>query len=123
MASQEFLPDEPRISMSELLECEDILLLLLIQRIGQLSPGQRRTLAMYYYENLPLPEIAAWFGLTEHQIEKIRVEAVDLLREYFLTLSTKHVRDSGTPTAAFPLPENFADRVDQPGIFFDASEQ
>jgi hypothetical protein len=45
---------------------------------------------MYYYEALSLDEIAAYFGLPEHQIEETRREAVDLLHKYLLSLSRQN---------------------------------
>ena len=52
----------------------------LAQRIAKLPRMPRELLAMYYYEALPVPEIAAYFGLPEYQIEETRLETVDLLR-------------------------------------------
>jgi DNA-directed RNA polymerase specialized sigma subunit len=53
---------------------------LLAQRIVELSPTQQTVLAMYYYENLEPTEIAACLGLTECEIEQVRVETLGLLR-------------------------------------------
>ena len=50
------------------------LLPLLIQRIEQLSPKAKKILAMYYYEQLKLSEIAACFRQSECQIDEIRKE-------------------------------------------------
>ena len=52
----------------------------LIQQIVQLPPTPKKILAMYYYENLPLAEIAACLGLTEREIDLIRARTVRLLR-------------------------------------------
>jgi DNA-directed RNA polymerase specialized sigma subunit len=63
-------------------------ILLLAQRIAELPRLQKKTLAMYYYENLPAAEIAACLGLAEHEIELIRAEAVRLLQtSYFRDLN------------------------------------
>ena len=53
---------------------------LLTQRIAQLSWIPKKVLAMYYYENLQLPEIAAGLGLTESETELILTQTVRLLR-------------------------------------------
>jgi RNA polymerase sigma factor for flagellar operon FliA len=53
---------------------------LLTQRIAQLPWISKKVLAMYYYENLQLAEIAAGLGLTESEIELILTQAERLLR-------------------------------------------
>ena len=58
------------------------LLPLLVQRIEQLPPRAKKILAMYYYENLQLTEIATCFRLSECQIDNILTETVDLLNNY-----------------------------------------
>ena len=58
------------------------LLPLLVQRIEQLPPRAKKILAMYYYENLQLTEIATCFRLSERQIDNILTETVDLLNNY-----------------------------------------
>ena len=60
------------------------LLALLVQRIEQLPPKAKKILAMYYYENLQLTEIATCFRLTECQIADILTETVGLLNNYLL---------------------------------------
>ena len=52
----------------------------LVQQIVQLPPTPKKILAMYYYENLPLAEIAACLGLTEREIDLILAKTVRLLR-------------------------------------------
>jgi DNA-directed RNA polymerase specialized sigma subunit len=44
----------------------------LVQRIVQLPPTPKKVLAMYYYENLQLAEIADCLGLAEREIDQIR---------------------------------------------------
>jgi DNA-directed RNA polymerase specialized sigma subunit len=85
-------------------EHEEILPLL-IQLIGRLPLRTRRVLAMYYYETLPLPKVAACLGLPKCQVEEILVETVDLLK-YLLSLSTGtlELRNSGSPGCALPDP-------------------
>jgi DNA-directed RNA polymerase specialized sigma subunit len=58
------------------------LLPLLVQRIEQLPPRAKKILAMYYYENLQLTEIATCFRLSECQIDHILTETLDLLNNY-----------------------------------------
>ena len=58
------------------------LLPLLVQRIEQLPPRAKKILAMYYYENLQLTEIATCFRLSEWQINNILTETLDLVRHY-----------------------------------------
>ena len=53
---------------------------LLVQCIAQLPRTQKTVLALYYHENLEPIEIAACLGLTEGEIEQIRVETVGSLR-------------------------------------------
>ena len=56
---------------------------LLAERMAQLPELQKKVLAMYYYENMQLSEIATIFGMTESRICQIRGQAVALLRDYF----------------------------------------
>ncbi|MBV8900658.1 MAG: hypothetical protein JOY92_11175 [Verrucomicrobia bacterium] len=53
---------------------------LLAARIAQLPEMPRKVLALYYYENLQLADIAAAFGLTESRICQIHTQAVKELR-------------------------------------------
>ena len=55
---------------------------LLAARIAQLPEMPRKVLALYYYENLRLADIAAAFGLTESRICQIHTQAVKQLRAY-----------------------------------------
>jgi RNA polymerase sigma factor for flagellar operon FliA len=67
--------------MNDALERKEIISLL-AERLAQLPELQKKVLAMYYYENMRLSEIAALFGVTESRICQIRGEAVAVLREY-----------------------------------------
>ena len=60
-------------------DCNKVLELL-TQHIAHLPRIPKIVLAMYYYENLRLAEIATGLGLTENEIELIRTQAVRLLR-------------------------------------------
>jgi DNA-directed RNA polymerase specialized sigma subunit len=54
-------------------------LLRLAQRIAQLPMASKKLLAMYYYENLPIPEIADCFNLPGCRIYEIITQTVGLL--------------------------------------------
>ena len=55
---------------------------LIAQRIQQLPEMQRKVLALYYYEDLRLREIAAAVGLTESRICQIHAQAILSVRAY-----------------------------------------
>jgi RNA polymerase sigma factor FliA len=57
------------------MERKDILVLL-AQRMAQLPKVPRKVLAMYYYENMRLPDIAVRLELTELRIQRIHTQAV-----------------------------------------------
>jgi DNA-directed RNA polymerase specialized sigma subunit len=59
----------------------DELLSLLGQRIGCLPLRAKKVLAMYYYENLPVPGIAAYLDLPAWRITEILTQTVCLLRQ------------------------------------------
>jgi RNA polymerase sigma factor for flagellar operon FliA len=55
---------------------------LIAQRIQQLPPVQRKVLALYYFEDLRLREIAQAFGLTESRISQIHSQAILSIRSH-----------------------------------------
>jgi RNA polymerase sigma factor FliA len=55
---------------------------LIAQRIRQLPPMQQKVLALYYYEDLRLREIAEVFGLTESRISQIHSQAILAIRSH-----------------------------------------
>jgi RNA polymerase sigma factor FliA len=75
----EIIPDDSCIPPLEALERKEILSLL-AQRMAQLPPVPKRVLAMYYYENLRLSDIAGCFGLTKSRICQIHTQAVASLK-------------------------------------------
>jgi RNA polymerase sigma factor for flagellar operon FliA len=81
----EIIPDDYSISAIDALERKEIISLL-AKRMAQLPDLQKKVLAMYYYENMQLSQIAAVFGLTESRICQIRGEAVKVLRKYLTRL-------------------------------------
>jgi RNA polymerase sigma factor for flagellar operon FliA len=53
---------------------------LIAARIQQLPPVQQKVLALYYFEDLRLREIAEAFGLTESRISQIHSQAILSIR-------------------------------------------
>jgi RNA polymerase sigma factor for flagellar operon FliA len=79
------VPDDCSVSAPDALERKEIISLL-VERMAQLPELQKKVLAMYYYENMQLSEIAALFGVTESRICQIRGQAVAVLRKYLTRL-------------------------------------
>ena len=52
------------------------------QRLAQLPPISKKIMALYYYENMQLTELAACFGFTEDKIRQILLHTLDLLRTF-----------------------------------------
>jgi RNA polymerase sigma factor for flagellar operon FliA len=77
----DLLRDENDVTGRENLEKAE-LVQLLTQRIADLPDIPRKILAMYYYENMRLAEIAAVFGLTESRICQIHAQTILGLRAY-----------------------------------------
>ena len=50
--------------------------------MANLPPIPKKVVALFYYENMQLAEIAAWLGLGEDKIRQIRLETLELLRTY-----------------------------------------
>jgi RNA polymerase sigma factor FliA len=55
---------------------------LIAERIQQLPAVQQKVLALYYFEDLRLREIAEAFGLTESRISQIHSQAILAIRSY-----------------------------------------
>jgi RNA polymerase sigma factor for flagellar operon FliA len=77
----EVIRDETQISARDELEKRE-LLELMIERIQKLPDVPKKVLAMYYFENMRIAEIAAVFGLTEGRISQIHTQAVLSLRSF-----------------------------------------
>lgn len=77
----ELLPDASDETGRDKVEKQE-LLQLLTQRISELPDIPRKILAMYYFENMRLAEIAAVFGLTESRICQIHSQTILGLRAY-----------------------------------------
>lgn len=77
----ELLADETDVTGRDNLEKQE-LLQLLTQRMAELPDIPRKILAMYYFENMRLAEIAAVFGLTESRICQIHAQTIIGLRAF-----------------------------------------
>jgi RNA polymerase sigma factor for flagellar operon FliA len=77
----EVIADDCSVSAYDVVERKEIIALL-AERITQLPEIPKKVLAMYYYENLRLADIASCFGLTESRICQIHTQAVGQLRAY-----------------------------------------
>jgi RNA polymerase sigma factor for flagellar operon FliA len=77
----ELLPDETDTTGRERMEKSEVLQLM-AQRIAELPDIPKKILAMYYFENMRLAEIAAVFGLTESRICQIHSQTILGLRGY-----------------------------------------
>jgi RNA polymerase sigma factor for flagellar operon FliA len=77
----ELIADENEVCVRDRMEKEE-LMQLVARRIEELPEIPRKILAMYYFENMRLAEIAAVFGLTESRICQIHAQTVLNLRAY-----------------------------------------
>ena len=77
----ELLADENDVTGRENMEKQE-LLELLTQRMTELPDIPKKILAMYYFENMRLAEIAAVFGLTESRICQIHAQTILGLRAF-----------------------------------------
>lgn len=68
---------------------------LIAHRLDQLPEMQRKVLALYYFEDMRLREIAEVFGVTESRICQIHAQAILAIRSYL-----RHHEDSGSPVSA-----------------------
>jgi len=84
----EIIPDDSLVAVTDKME-KDELIRLVAERIQQLPEVPRKVLAMYYYEDMRLAEIAAVFGLTESRICQIHSQAVISLRNYLTSVMSK----------------------------------
>ena len=81
----DLIADDGAASAREVVERREMVALL-AERIAQLPEIPKKVLAMYYYENVRLADIAAAFGLTESRICQIHTQAVKQLRAYLHAL-------------------------------------
>jgi RNA polymerase sigma factor for flagellar operon FliA len=79
LALHEIIRDDNQPDAADTLDKKELVELLVAQ-IQKLPEMPRKVLALYYFENLRLAEIAAAFGLTEGRISQIHTQAVLSLR-------------------------------------------
>jgi RNA polymerase sigma factor FliA len=84
----ETIADESVVLAADSMEKEE-LLRLVASRIQELPEVQRKVIAMYYFENMRLAEIAAVFNLTESRICQIHSQVVAGLRAYIARARNK----------------------------------
>jgi RNA polymerase sigma factor FliA len=77
----EIIPDDSCNPPLEVLARKEVLSLL-TQRMAELPDTPKKVLAMYYYENMRISEIATCFKLTESRICQIHTQTIGLLRNY-----------------------------------------
>lgn len=77
----ELIADESEVPVRDRME-KDELMQLVSKRIEELPEVPKKILAMYYFENMRLAEIASVFGLTESRICQIHAQTVLTLRSY-----------------------------------------
>lgn len=77
----EMLADEQAPSPTDLAARHE-LAALIAARVEQLPEVQRKVLAMYYFEDMRLREIAEVFGVTESRICQIHAQAILALKSY-----------------------------------------
>jgi RNA polymerase sigma factor FliA len=77
----ELIADESDVSVRDRIEKEE-LMQLVATRVSELPEIPKKILAMYYFENMRLAEIAAVFSLTESRICQIHAQTVLGLRAY-----------------------------------------
>jgi RNA polymerase sigma factor FliA len=77
----EIIPDDSCNPPLEVLVRKEVLSLL-TQRMAELPDTPKKILAMYYYENMRISEIATCFKVTESRICQIHTQTIGLLRKY-----------------------------------------
>lgn len=81
LALHEVIADENQQPAREALEQKE-LVALLAEQLHKLPEMPKKVLALYYFENMRLSEIAAAFGLTEGRISQIHTQAIISLRSW-----------------------------------------
>ena len=81
LALHEVIQDEAQPPASDTLERKE-LVAILAEQIQRLPEIPKKVLALYYFENMRLAEIAAAFGLSEGRISQIHTQAVLSLRSW-----------------------------------------
>lgn len=78
---QDVIEDKQQLSAEEQLEKKE-LISLVVERLQQLPDVPKKVMAMYYFEDMRLAEIAAAFGLSEGRISQIHTQTVLSLRAF-----------------------------------------
>lgn len=84
----DFVADEKQPSASDQ-AMKNELIKLVVERLQKLPEMQRKILAMYYFDNLRLAEIANIFGVTESRICQIHTQAVLSLKTYIRAAASR----------------------------------
>jgi RNA polymerase sigma factor for flagellar operon FliA len=84
------IADESQRNAFEMLEQRELVQQVLDQ-MGRMPELQRKVLAMYYFENMRLAEIAAAFSLTEGRISQIHTQAVMSLRTFVKRITNSEI--------------------------------
>lgn len=84
----EIIPDEGVVPVTSKMEKDEVTQLV-AERINQLPEVPRKVLAMYYFQDMRLAEIAEVFGLTESRICQIHSQAIISLRSYITSVMHK----------------------------------
>ena len=79
----EIVRDGPRMPSLDVLERKEVLQVF-AQRIARLPLASKKVLAMYYYENLPISEIADCLNLPASRVDEVLTQTVGLLRNDLL---------------------------------------
>ena len=84
------IADESQRSAFETLEQRE-LIQQVVNQMARMPELQRKVLAMYYFENMRLAEIAAAFSLTEGRISQIHTQAVMSLRTFVKRITNSEI--------------------------------
>ncbi|MBK1878449.1 FliA/WhiG family RNA polymerase sigma factor [Pelagicoccus mobilis] len=84
----EVIPDDNVMPVTNKMEKDEVTRLV-AERINQLPETPRKVLAMYYFQDMRLAEIAEVFGLTESRICQIHSQAIISLRSYITNVMHK----------------------------------
>ena len=81
VALHDIIPDDTQTTGRDELQKKE-LVQLVMARLQELPDMQKKVLAMYYFEEMRLAEIAAVFGVTEGRISQIHTQAMIGLRAF-----------------------------------------
>ncbi|MFM8364433.1 MAG: sigma-70 family RNA polymerase sigma factor [Verrucomicrobiota bacterium] len=87
-SGHELVPDERQPTASDQ-AMKNELIKLVVERLQKLPEMQRKILAMYYFDNMRLAEIAKVFGVTESRICQIHTQAVLALKTYIRSAAAR----------------------------------